>query len=105
VIEKLFDLYKTEHDGYRVRTENEHTTEGKTFVNFIAAIIRLAIMTKISFYLQKVEPSIRIVLAKLNNIMISTNGTTKRLIKPLTKQQKEILSALDAVNEFNVRLK
>ncbi|MDR0751821.1 MAG: transposase, partial [Christensenellaceae bacterium] len=26
VIEKLFDLYKTEHDGYRVRTENEHTT-------------------------------------------------------------------------------
>lgn len=58
-VEKLFALIKVEMEGDRMRTHNESTTNGKTFVTFIAGIIRTSILVQMSQYLNANSTSLK----------------------------------------------
>jgi len=49
--EKIFAQIKIDMDGNRIRTHSEATTDGKTFVTFIACILRSFMMRKLTSFL------------------------------------------------------
>lgn len=91
--EKLFDQMKTDMQGNRIRTHNEQTTNGKTFVTFIALAIRTFMLGKLKQYLSDNSTSLKKVFNQLENITIITTSTKGRFTKALTKKQKDILLA------------
>ncbi|MDL2301087.1 transposase [Lachnospiraceae bacterium OttesenSCG-928-D06] len=94
--EKLFSQIKVDMDGARIRTHNEATTDGKTFVTFIACIIRAYMLNQLHQYMSRNSTSMKKVFAQLSNIMLISTTGNKHLAKALTKKQKEILSLFDA---------
>jgi transposase len=94
--EKIFSQIKVDMDGNRVRTHNEQTTDGKTFVTFIACVIRSYLLNKLAQYLTDNSTSLKKALNQLSNITIITSGDGFRFAKALTKKQKQILAAFDA---------
>ena len=94
--EKLFDQIKNEMDGRRVRTHNEETTDGKTFVTFLACLLRAYILGKVQDYLTEHSTSMKKVLNQLSNIFLIEYNGIKRFTKALTKTQREILTLFDA---------
>jgi hypothetical protein len=64
----------------------------------------MIILNKLSSYFKDEQPPKK-ALAELNNIMMATNSTSQRLVKGLTKKQKEIFIAFDALEELNMRIK
>jgi transposase len=91
--EKLFDQMKIDMQGNRIRTHNEQTTNGKTFVTFIALAIRTFMLSKLKQFLSDNSFSLKKVFNQLENITIITSSTKGRFTKALTKKQKDILSA------------
>jgi hypothetical protein len=103
--EKLFDQIKIDMRGSRVRTHNTGTTDGKIFVTFIALAIRAYMLDKFGKYISANYTSLKKVLNKLENIVIIGNSGGKcRFSKALTKQQKEILGTLDAIDDIAASL-
>ena len=98
--EKLFDQLKVDMQGARIRTHNEQTTNGKTFVLFIALVIRTYIMGKLKKHLAEKSTSLKKVFNQLTNITVITTGGTARFTKALTKEQKSILSAFKATDDI-----
>jgi transposase len=98
--EKIFSQIKVDMDGSRIRTHNQETTDGKTFVTFIACLIRTYMMCKLSEYLADNSTSMKKVFSQLSNITIIRSDGQFRLTKALTKKQKQILSAFNAENEI-----
>ncbi|HBN84847.1 MAG TPA: hypothetical protein DDZ89_13500 [Clostridiales bacterium] len=105
VEEKLFDQIKVDMDGGRIRTHSMEATEGKTFVTFIACVIRSYMFNKLSKHFTENSTSLKKVLNKLSNITIISSYDGYRFTKALTKEQKDILSAFDAVNDIKVSVK
>jgi transposase len=103
--EKLFDQIKIDMQGNRIRTHNQETTDGKTFVTFIALTIRTYMLCKLNSYLAINSTSLKKTLKKLENIMVVSGETGTRFVKALTKQQKDILACFGAVNEITESLK
>jgi transposase len=103
--EKLFSQVKTDMDGHRIRTHNEQTTDGKTFVTFIACVIRSYLLNRLSKYLTDHSTSMKKVFSQLANITVLSSNGTYRFTKALTKNQKEILSAFDAVADISESIK
>lgn len=98
--EKLFAQIKVDMEGARIRTHNEETTEGKTFVTFIACVIRSYLLNKLSKYLTDNSTSMKKVFSQLSNITILSSHNGYRFTKALTKKQKQILSAFNAVGDI-----
>ena len=96
VVEKIFAQIKCDMEGSRIRTHNEQTTEGKTFVMFIACIMRAYMLNKLNKYLTDNSTSMKKVFAQLSNITIISNTNGLRFTKALTKKQKQILQAFNA---------
>lgn len=103
--EKLFAQIKVDMDGSRVRTHNEATTDGKTFVTFIACVIRAYMLNKLTNYLTENSMSMKKIFSQLSNITIISNQNGYRFAKALTKKQKQILSAFNAVDDIVSTLK
>ena len=103
--EKLFSQIKVEMDGNRIRTHNEQTTEGKTFVTFIACVIRSYLLTRLSQYLTNNSTSLKKAFNQLSNITILSGQDGYRFTKALSKKQKQILSAFDAADDIVQSLK
>jgi transposase len=102
--EKLFDQIKIDMRGNRVRTHNEHTTNGKIFITFIALIVRAYMLKKLGKYIAANSSSLKKVINKLENIIIVHSDGTFRFTKALTKQQKEILAAFNSDVEISTSL-
>jgi len=98
--EKLFAQIKVEMEGRRIRTHSDETTEGKTFVTFIACVIRSYIERRLSNYLNANKTSVKKALNQLSNITIISGNEGYRFIKALTKKQKDILSVFDAEDDI-----
>ena len=98
--EKIFAQIKVEMEGNRIRTHNSETTDGKTFVTFIACVIRSYILNKFSKYLTDKSSSLKKVLNQLSNIYLVSGQEGYRFAKALTKKQKEILSVFNASDEI-----
>jgi hypothetical protein len=94
--EKIFAQIKVDMDGGRIRTHNEDTADGKTFVTFIACVIRSYLLSKLSQYLKVNSTSMKKIFNQLSNINIISGYDGFRFTKALTKKQKQILSAFDA---------
>ncbi len=73
---------KVDMDSKRIRTHIDETTDGKTFVTFIACVIRSYMLNKFS------------------NIYLVSGQDGYRFAKALTKEQKEILSVFNASDEI-----
>ena len=98
--EKIFGQIKNEMSGKRIRTHNERTTDGKTFVIFLACLLRSYLLGKLQRYLSEQSTSPKKVWSQLSNIlMVECNGA-KRLAKALTKKQKDILSIFGVEKEI-----
>ena len=95
-VEKLFDQIKCDMDGNRIRTHNEQTTDGKTFVIFVACIIRSYLLQKLNQYLTDNSTSLKKALSQLSNIAIISSPNGLRFTKALTKKQKEVLKPFNA---------
>jgi len=98
--EKMFSQIKVDMDGNRIRTHNEQTTEGKTFVTFIACAIRAYLLSQLAQYLVDNSTSLKKVLNQLSNITIISSHDGYRFTKALTKNQKQILSAFGATDDI-----
>ena len=98
--EKIFAQIKVDMDGDRIRTHNEETTDGKTFVTFIACILRTYLLRQLSTYLREHSTSMKKVFNQLSNIIILSNQGEYRFAKALTKRQKQILFTLHAENDI-----
>ena len=103
--EKLFAQIKVDMDGNRIRTHNEETTEGKTFVTFIACVIRSHLLNRLSKYLHDHSTSMNKVFNQLSNITIISSNKLCRFTKALTKTQKQILLAFDADEDIMESIK
>lgn len=94
--EKLFSQIKVDMDGRRIRTHNEQTTDGKTFVTFIACIVRSYMFGKLRQYLHDNSTSMNKVYSQLSNIIMIESEGKQRFAKALTKKQREILQQFGA---------
>lgn len=59
VAEKMFSQIKCDMEGNRIRTHNEQTTDGKTFVTFVACVIRSYLLKKLNQYLTDNSTSLK----------------------------------------------
>jgi transposase len=98
--EKLFDQMKIDMQGNRIRTHNEQTTNGKTFVTFVALALRTYMLGKLKVYLSDNSTSMKKVFNQLDNITILLSESEGRFTKALTKKQKSILDAFDATKHI-----
>lgn len=57
--EKIFAQIKDDMEGNRIRTHNDETTDVKTFVTFIACIIRSYMLNKLAKYLAENSTSMK----------------------------------------------
>jgi len=105
IAEKMFDQIKCDMDGNRVRTHNEHTTDGKVFVTFIACIIRSYLLGKLKQYLKDNSTSLKKTLNQLSNISIISGQFGLRFTKALTKKHKQILKSFNAQTDILSSLK
>lgn len=96
VDEKLFSQIKVDMDGRRIHTHNEQTTDGKTFVTFIACVMRSYMLGKLRQYLQDNSTSMNKVYSQLSNIIMIESEGERRFAKALTKKQREILQQFNA---------
>jgi transposase len=98
--EKIFSQIKVDMAGARIRSHNECTAEGKTFVTFIACIIRSYMLIRLRQYLADNSVSFKKALNQLSNIEIVSGSSGFRFLKALTKKQKQILSAFNAEQDI-----
>ena len=98
--EKIFSQLKVDMDGNRIRTHTEETTDGKTFVTFVACVIRAHLLSCLSDYLTDQSTSMKKVFNQLSNITILSGYNGYRFTKALTKSQKQILDAFDAADDI-----
>jgi transposase len=98
--EKIFAQIKVEMEGNRIRTHSEATTNGKTFVTFIACVIRSYLLNGLAGYLAANSLALKKPLSQLSDIVVRNTTQGLRLTKALTKKQKEILSSFDAKDDI-----
>ena len=108
VIEKSFDNLKNELDMNRLRIHSEAAAEGKTFVAFIALVIRSQLLKKLGGLMTAEQMTLRKALTELDKakLIISADSVSgARLLNPPTRIQKNILAALDLpLNSFELVL-
>lgn len=92
VDEKIFYAMKNYIDLGRLRTHKQSTTDGKIFVAFISLIIRSWIMQKVYDYKTMNHLTYKKIANILNDIIVIDTLGEVRLLKSITKQQKEILA-------------
>ena len=91
---------KIDMQGNRIRTHNEQTTNGKTFVTFIALVIRTFMWGKLTHILSVKSTSLKKIFNQLENVTIMASYTKGRFTKALTKNQKDILAAFGVQNDI-----
>ena len=104
-VEKLFCQIKVELGGNRVRTHSEQATDGKTFVTFVACVIRNYLLNKLSRYLLETSSSLKKAVNQLSNIVLLFSQDGCRFAKALSKKQKDILSAFIETKDLDKTLR
>jgi transposase len=104
IIEKSFDEIKNHIDMKRLRTHKQKTTEGKMFCAFISLIVRQYIRNILSKWMETNRLTVKDVIDELSTIRTIISQGAMRLLNPLTKKQREILSqfgvTIDDLNEY-----
>ena len=100
VDEKMFYQIKDPMRGNRNRTHNLDTTNGKLFVTFLATVIRSEMYRLLKDYIKGHSLTLKIVIDKLANIAVVGGREGIHLVKEITKEQREILTVLGAVDKL-----
>lgn len=93
VVEKSFDDLKNELDMKRLHCHSDETTEGKMFVAFFALILRSCMQNKLRAYLTDTGLTFSSVLKELRKVKYVHTRNGKKLLSPITKKQRDILTA------------
>jgi hypothetical protein len=103
VVEKSFDNLKNELDMRRLFVHSEKTAEGKTFAAFLALIVRSVMQNAYREVSEKRRLSFRKILFELGRIkVISSAASGNRLLNPLSRSQRDLLSQLSSNPVGNV---
>lgn len=110
VIEKGFDEIKNGLEMNRLRTHSSETTDGKMFCAFLSLICRLHMQNCLRDFMDDHNFSNERVIRELLKIRAIDICSKIRLLNPLTKTQRDILSCLGIdkdlifafVNSFNL---
>ena len=97
VVEKSFDNLKNELDMKRLHIHSEPAAEGKTFIAFIALILRSQMLKALSELMSKEGFTLRKIFSELDKAKLVISAASlsgSRLLNPPTRLQKDILAAL-----------
>jgi len=92
VVEKSFDDLKNELDMKRIHCHSDKTAEGKMFVAFFALILRSCMQNKLRDYLSETGLSFSSALKELRKLKYIHTRDGEKLLSPITKKQREILT-------------
>ena len=97
VVEKSFDDLKNELDMKRLRCHGSETAQGKTFVAFLALIVRSYMLGKLTPMLRQNSYPFRKILLELDKISSFTLSANAKplLTNPLSKLQRTIFETLE----------
>ena len=96
LVEKVFDMFKNEMDGKRLRTHNDYTTQGKIFLLFISVILCseiTKIMNQKEFFKTFTIKELLYELRKIKINNIAKDG--KPIVSEISKKQRKILEGFD----------
>lgn len=97
VVEKCFDSLKNDIDMKRLYTHSDKTAEGKTFVAFLALIVRASMYQALHSYMAEHKFTFKKLLLELDKakLIISPHHEGGcRLLNPPSKTLREIFAAL-----------
>jgi len=102
-IEKLYEDMKNPLELYRLRTHTDTSTEGKFFLRCIAQILWADMIRIMQKQTKKPVPTVKAVLNEMEKIQKVSYRVGDQLLAPLTRKQKDILSAFEIdAEEFRV---
>jgi transposase len=93
VIEKSFNELKNGLDMKRLYCQSDATVEGKMFVAFIALILRSFINNKLKDYMTTTGLPFPAIIKQMRKLRFVSTADGKKLLAPVTKKQRDILSA------------
>lgn len=93
VVEKSFVDLKNELDMKRLHCCSDETTEGKMFVAFFALILRSCLQNRLRTYMAETGLTFSSLLKELREMKYVHTHDGKRLLSPITKKQRDILSS------------
>ena len=92
--EKLFDVFKTEHGQYRLRTASDDSVQGRFFLGFATLVLRAELerrMRATSLHKTMTDANVLDELGKAK-ALVTRKGT--RILLEVSKKQRELLAAL-----------
>ena len=92
VVEKSFDDLKNELDMKRLHCHSDETAEGKLFVAFFALILRSSMQNKLREYMADTGITFASILKELRKMKYVQTRDGKKLLSPVSKKQRDILS-------------
>ena len=94
-VEKSFGIFKNDILDERLQVKNQESINGKLFLAFIGLILRKTLENKLRSYLTKSRIGLDSAIARLGDITCRKQNDGWVLTSALSKQQKELVKALD----------
>ncbi|WP_317382900.1 transposase [Anaerobiospirillum succiniciproducens] len=94
-IEKSFSIFKNDVQDERLQVNYQDSINGKLFLAFIGLILRKTLENKLRAYLTKSRIDLDSAIARLMDITCRKQNDEWVLTSALSKQQKELVKALD----------
>ncbi|MGN9072826.1 IS1634 family transposase, partial [Anaerobiospirillum succiniciproducens] len=94
-VEKSFGIFKNDILDERLQVKNQESINGKLFLAFIGLILRKTLENKLRSYLTKSRIGLDSAIARLGDITCRKQNDEWILTSALSKQQKELVKALD----------
>ena len=94
-VEKSFSIFKNDVQDERLQVNYQDSINGKLFLAFIGLILRKTLENKLRSYLTKSRIDIDSAIARLMDITCRKQNDEWVLTSALSKQQKELVKALD----------
>jgi hypothetical protein len=93
-VEKVFDILKNENEQYRLRTGNGSIAEGRVFLAFLGLVLRSTVESRLRKAGLLKNVSVPEFLAEMGKIRAIRLASGARLIREITKRQREWLEKL-----------
>ena len=95
MIEKMFDIFKNEMDGNRLRSHNHTTMEGRLFIKFITLILYCEIHKTLKKNDLFKKFTIKEMICELRKLKITSIAEQPPILTELTKRHKQIFGAFN----------
>lgn len=98
-VEKIFDIFKNEMDGERLRVHNQYNSDGRLFIKFISLILysEVARIMKEKKLFDKY--TVKELFAELRKLKLTQIKQNEPFLSELSKKQKVIFDAFGIKEE------